>query len=77
MSRQGSLILDEKTIDATSSSPETAFEKAFPAETCEWCGLRPATDQLYLWPTCTECIRGGRRFRIEAYQQRLKRAVGE
>ena len=44
---------------------------------CSWCGLRRTKTTVHATPTCPECEQGGRKFRVTAYLQRLKRAAGD
>jgi hypothetical protein len=47
----------------------------FVGEACTWCGLRRSAGKLVLAaPTCNECFEGGRKARIQAYCERLRRS---
>lgn len=42
---------------------------------CTWCGLRQSRGKYVLGsPTCKDCHEGGRKARIQAYAERLRRS---
>lgn len=42
---------------------------------CGWCGLRIACCEVHATPTCAICRDGGRKERVRASLQRMRRAA--
>ncbi len=69
-------VRDARVINASEDIPAHPGI-ALESESCGWCGLRRARHIVHATPTCIECKEGGRKFRVKASLQRLRRAAGE